>query len=124
MFHQFSVFAVCVAVGFAAGLPYECFAFFRRLFCRNGKRMWISIVSDVLFFVLFSIIAVMTAYVFQFPSFRVYMWIGYAVGGLIYLKTLHRILAFLQIVCYNKVTKLIKKAKKREKTLKKEGETI
>lgn len=124
MLNQFSIFVVCVAVGFVMGLPYECFAFFRRLFCRKGKYIWISILSDVLFFGVFGIIAVITAYVFQFPSFRVYMWIGYAVGGLIYLKTLHRILAFLQIVCYNKVTKLIKKAKKREKTLKKEGETI
>jgi hypothetical protein len=47
------------------------------------------------------------------------MWIGYALGGIIYLKSLHRILAFLQNVCYNRVIKMIKKAKKREKTLKK-----
>jgi hypothetical protein len=52
------------------------------------------------------------------------MWIGYAFGGIIYLKSLHIILAFLQNVCYNRITKIVKKAKKREKTLKKEGETI
>lgn len=124
MSNEFGVFTVCVAVGFLMGIVYEPFCLIRRLFCRKGKRMWISVLTDVLFFTLFTVVAVFTAYAFQFPSFRVYMWLGYAVGGIIYLKSLHRILAFLQIMCYNEITKLIKKAKKREKTLKKEGETI
>ena len=119
MQNEFGVFAVCVAVGFLMGIIYEPFCFLRKLLCRKGKRQWISVSADILYFALFSVVAVFTAYTFAFPSFRVYMWIGYALGGIIYLKSLHRILAFLQNVCYNRVTKMIKKAKKREKTLKK-----
>jgi hypothetical protein len=44
---------------------------------------------------------------------------GFAVGGIIYLKTLHKIIAFFENVCYNKLTQLVKKARKQEKTLKK-----
>lgn len=124
MQNEFGVFVVCVAVGFLMGVAYEPFHLCRKLFCRNGKRLWISFCADVLFFTVCTVVAIFTSYVFAFPSFRVYMWIGYAFGGIIYLKSLHIILAFLQNVCYNRITKIVKKVKKREKTLKKEGETI
>lgn len=48
------------------------------------------------------------------------MWIGYALGGIIYAKTLRKIVAFLENMCYNKIIKVIKKAKKKEKNLPKE----
>ena len=124
MQNEFGVFAVCVAVGFLTGIAYEPFCLCRKVFCRRDKRLWISFCADVLFFAVCTAVVIFTSYAFAFPSFRVYMWIGYALGGIIYLKSLHIILAFLHNVCYNKITKVVKKAKKREKTLKKEGETI
>ena len=55
----------------------------------------------------------------NFNDFRIFWWIGYILGGIIYLKSLHKIIAFFENVCYNKVTKLVKKAKNQEKALKK-----
>jgi hypothetical protein len=48
------------------------------------------------------------------------MWIGYAVGGILYLKTLHKIIAFLKNMCYNIGTIMVKRAKEKKKLLSKE----
>ncbi len=122
--NQFAVFGLCVGVGFVGGVLYEAFAFLRFLLgCPRGKNKVLGGALDIAFFLLFACVCVWAAYVFQFPDFRVYMWLGYALGGILYLKTLHEIVAFFEKVCYNSVTKLIKKAKKREKTLSKRGDT-
>ena len=122
--NQFAVFGLCVGVGFVGGVLYEAVAFLRFLLgCPRGKNKVLGGALDIAFFLLFACVCVWAAYVFQFPDFRVYMWLGYALGGILYLKTLHEIVAFFEKVCYNSVTKLIKKAKKREKTLSKRGDT-
>ena len=122
--NQFAVFGLCVGVGFVGGVLYEAFAFLRFLLgCPRRKNKVLGGALDIAFFLLFACVCVWAAYVFQFPDFRVYMWLGYALGGILYLKTLHEIVAFFEKVCYNSVTKLIKKAKKREKTLSKRGDT-
>ena len=122
--NQFAVFGLCVGVGFVGGVLYEAFAFLRFLLgCPREKNKVLGGALDIAFFLLFACVCVWAAYVFQFPDFRVYMWLGYALGGILYLKTLHEIVAFFEKVCYNSVTKLIKKAKKREKTLSKRGDT-
>ena len=122
--NQFSVFGLCIAVGFVGGVLYEAFAFLGFLLgCPRGKNKILGAVLDVGFFLAFACLCVFAAYLFQFPNFRVYMWLGYALGGILYLKTLHEIVAFFENVCYNNVTKLVKKAKKREKTLSKREDT-
>ena len=122
--NQFAVFGICVGVGFLSGVIFEAFAFFRLLLsCPRGKNKLLGGVLDVACFLLFAGVCVLVAYLFRFPDFRVYMWIGYAFGGILYLKTLHQIVAFFEKVCYNGITKLLKKAKKREKTLLKRGDT-
>lgn len=118
------IFVACVVTGFLTGIPYEAFSLLRKLACAACKRTWASVPFDLLFFVFCAVVVTLVAFWLHFPSFRGYTWLGYALGGIIYLKTLHRILAFFENVCYNKFTKLIKKAKKREKTLKEEGETV
>ena len=123
--NQFTVFCLCVATGFVGGVIYEIFSFLRLIMgCRCGKNKFLGCMADVIFCVCFALHCIFASFLFHFPNLRVYMCIGYALGGIIYLKSLHIILAFLQNVCYNKITKVVKKAKKREKTLKKEGETI
>ena len=123
--NQFFIFCNCVAIGFIGGLLYEIFSVFRAIFgCRKGKNKILGGCIDCLFCTMFAFFCVFVSYLLHFPEIRVYMYIGYVIGGIIYLKSLHIILAFLQNVCYNKITKVVKKAKKREKTLKKEGETI
>ena len=121
--NQFAVFGLSLFVGFFGGILYEFFAFFRFLFrCEEKNRRALGGVLDVGFWISFVFFSVIWAYFLKFPDFRVYIWLGYALGGILYLKTLHKIIAFLEKLCYNKITKLIKKAKNQEKTLSKEME--
>ena len=102
------------------GVLYEIFSLFRDVFgCSKGKNQWVGIVIDSLFGIYFAGLSITAAFWLRFPVFRVYMWIGYALGGIIYLKTLHRMVAFFKKVCYNILNRLVKKAKRQEKTLKK-----
>ena len=116
--NQFYIFALCVGVGFSGGVLYEAFCFLRLCFgVRENKRKTLGIALDICFFITLTAWVVLCVYAFAFPSFRVYMWIGYLVGGIIYLKTLHKIIAFFEIMWYNSIRKLINKARNQEKTL-------
>lgn len=115
---QFSVFILCVLFGYCGGLLYEVFALFRLLFGCQKRENIIGILLDVAFFGTFAIGCVYFSFIRNFPSQRVYMWIGYALGGVLYSKTLRRILAFLEKVCYNGLAKVVKKAKTKKKLLK------
>lgn len=120
---QFVYFCLCLAVGFAGGLIYGAFSFVRVAFnCPRGKNRIVGAAADIAFFLAFALVCVAAAYLFDFPSFRVYMWIGYALGLILYLKSLHKAVAFFQNVCYNKIAKVIEKTKKRKKSLKKRKE--
>lgn len=110
--NQFYVFCLCVAVGFCGGLLYELFTFISKLFGQGKGRKIAVVLCDILFFIAFSAFAVFIAVVFHFPNFRVYTWLGYALGGIIYLKSLRRIVAFLENVCYNVIRKKAKSKKK------------
>lgn len=121
---QLSVFCICLAVGFVGGLLYEIFVLFRAAFgCGRGKNKIIGIILDAAFFVCLAAVCIYAVYRFRFPNLRFYMWIGYGLGWIIYLKTLRRIVAFLQKVCYNKAIKVAKKVKTKKK-LSKEGDKI
>lgn len=119
--NQLAVFSLAVAVGFVGGIVYEPFAFLRLLFgCHRGKNAKIGMGFDVLFWLAFALLSIFSSFALRFPSFRAYIWLGYAVGGIIYLKTLRRIVAFFENLCYNKVAKLVKKAKNQRELHKKE----
>ncbi len=60
----------------------------------------------------------------RFPSIRVYMWLGFAVGGAIYAKTLRRIVAFFQKKCYNMLRRIVSKAKRKKKLSKVREEKV
>lgn len=119
--HQFIYFCLCVVVGFVGGILYENFAFLKK-FLRfpRGKKV-LDGVLDVTFCGCFALLCTFSAFWLGFPSFRFYMWIGYALGFLIYLKTLRRIVAFLQKVCYNVLCKIAKRAKSKKKLSKNGG---
>ncbi|MBE7086223.1 MAG: hypothetical protein E7366_03630 [Clostridiales bacterium] len=121
--NQFFIFCNCVAIGFIGGLLYEIFSVFRAIFgCRKGKNKILGGCIDCLFCIIFAFFCVFLSYLLHFPEIRVYMYIGYVIGGIIYLKTLRRIVAILKKVCYNVVIKTAKIGKKQEKTLEKEVE--
>ena len=122
---QFAFFLLSMAIGFIGGLLYEPFSFARRLFrCDRGKRKALGVGIDVAFCISFALLCVFTSFCMRFPDFRGYMCVGWVLGGAIYLKILHRIVAFCEKVCYNILVKMVAKAKSKEKTLIQERKEI
>lgn len=120
---QFTCFCLCVVVGFAGGLIYSACSFVRVLFsCPRGKNKAIGVFADVLFFIAFALFGVACAFMFKFPAFRIYMWLGQGVGLILYLKSLHKVVAFFQNICYNKIAKAVLKFQQKRKTQKRERE--
>lgn len=118
---QFTYFVLSVAIGFFGGLLYEIFAFFRLLFgCNCGKGRKMGIFLDIAFGLSFGIFCIYACFLLRFPDFRGYMALGWLVGLIIYAKTLRIIVAFCEKVCYNGITKLVKRAKTDKKLLKRE----
>ena len=116
--NQFAYFLLSVAIGFVGGLLYELFALVRLLFrVKDGKRKALGVGIDITFCICFAILCIYASFFLHFPDFRGYMCIGWLVGGIIYLKILHRIVAFLEKVCYNVLVKMVTKARSKEKTL-------
>lgn len=114
--NQFTVFCFCVLIGVIGGFIYELFAFLRWICgCERGKNKILSIVFDFLFFVCFAIFSIISMFLLDFSGFRIYMWWGFALGGLLYSKTLRRIVAFLENVCYNVFRRIVNKAKSKKK---------
>lgn len=115
--NQFSIFCLCVLAGIVGGIGYEIFALIRLLLgCEQGKNKWLGALIDVLYYILLSVFYIFVAYLLHFPSFRVYTWVGFALGGGLYLKSLRRMVAFVEKICYNKVRNIIKTKKKLSKT--------
>ena len=120
--NQLFYFCLCIVVGFLAGLPYEIVVLIRGVFrCGRGKNKVLGVVLDVIYPIFVSLICIFMQFILRFPAFRAYMWIGYAVGFIIYLKILRRILAFLQKLCYNKLAKVLRKVNIKKKSPKKGG---
>ncbi|MBQ8295932.1 MAG: spore cortex biosynthesis protein YabQ [Clostridia bacterium] len=122
--NQFYVFCLCLIIGVVGGIVYDVLACVRVIFGKRRKDKIVVFSTDLLFSVCFAIVCIGASFLFHFPDFRVYMCIGYAVGGIIYLKTLHILVAFLKKVCYNICTKMVEKAKKARKNSQKEVDII
>ena len=119
---QFLLFLCCVPIGFVGGIFYEIFSCLRYLFdCKGGKRSILTGIFDVAFFSLFALFTVWLSTLLKFPAFRAYMGVGYAVGLILYLKSMHRILDFFEKTCYNRI-KIAVKRRKIRKNLKKPKE--
>ena len=122
--HQFPVFIRCVCVGYIGGIFYEILSVPMLVFHRTPIAKQTRATLDIVFWVTFFVWCVCVSYACNFPSLRLYMWIGYALGGILYLKTLHKIIAFFKKVCYNKAILGIKKAKEKKKLLKEIGKKL
>ena len=114
--NQFSVFFLCIAIGFLGGIIYEIFVIFRFLFgCNHGKNKILGAIFDFGFFICFAGCCIFFSYLLCFSGFRVYMWLGFGLGCVLYSKTLRRILAFLENMCYTLLHKVVSKAKNKKK---------
>ena len=114
---QIFIFLICVLAGVVCGPLYEA-AYFVRRFARDNRIVVVSL--DVVFFLAFAAVSVFTAVLFSFPDFRVYMYIGNLLGLILYLKSVHRIVAFLFQLCYNRIRKVVKRRKSSKNMKKKE----
>lgn len=123
---ELSVFFQSVFIGFVGGIIYEIFSVLRWVFgVKKGKMFALGVVFDVVFFAIFAFFTTISSTFAGFPAFRWYIAVGYGIGFLLYLKILHRILDFLEKVCYNAIYKSIKtcksKLKKQKKFERKQG---
>lgn len=114
---QIFIFLVCVLVGVTSGVVYEIFYIVRKI---SGDKEAVAIVFDAAFFLVFAAMSVFSAVLFSFPNFRVYMFLGNIFGLLLYLKSVHILVAFLLKVCYNRARKVIKRRKITKNEKKKE----
>ena len=122
---QLILFVIYVGVGFACGLLYEVFAFLRLLCaCHLGKRPYIGAIIDVGFWMGAFCTTLVCAYTLKLPTARIYVWLGFVLGGIIYLKSLRRMVDFFENLCYNKFVSIREKAKVRKNTHKKVREKI
>ena len=115
--NQFALFCICIGAAFLFGIAYDLLSFIETFFVplKRGKTA-VVFLFDILFFVGLAVWSVGVFYLFHFPSLRFYYLFGFLIGGIIYLKSLHRILAFVKKICYNKSIKIARKLKMREKT--------
>ena len=113
--NQLLVFCLSISIGFVGGVVYEPFAFLRLLFLRKGKGKVFGCFLDILFCICFALLCVFGAFLLDFPAFRGYIAIGYLLGGIIYLKILHKVVAILERICYNILIKAVKPLRKGRK---------
>ena len=115
--NQLGIFLLCVGIGVVGSVMHLPFRIVSRAVGGIVKRRkGVELAVDLVYFTMLALGCVWIAYVLRFPNFRVYQWLGYAVGGIIYLKFLHKTIAFFENICYNKISQIGKKAKKRRKT--------
>lgn len=110
---QIVVFLWYLAIGFGCGILYDAFTPFRWFVQKKAKKNGGIVVAvlDVAFWIGVWLITVAFAFALRLPTVRGYAWLALLVGGIIYLKSLRRIVAFLQNLCYNKCKKVQPKPK-------------
>ncbi|MDD6995816.1 MAG: spore cortex biosynthesis protein YabQ [Candidatus Borkfalkiaceae bacterium] len=91
---QFPAFLICVATGAVIGILYDAFFPLRRFKIAE-------IIADAAFCALAAALYVFVATKCAFPDFRIFTYFGLALGLLIYSKSMRRVVAFFQKMCYN-----------------------
>ena len=116
---QIFIFLCCMLCGVVSGLVYEILYIARVFVCGVDKRKYtvkdkiFTCICDILYFAVFAGMFVFTSITFEFYSLRLYMLIGCALGAIIYLKSLHVIIANCIKRVYNN---LCMRKKKEEST--------
>lgn len=111
------IFITCVCLGVVSGVVYDVLYIARCAVCGVQRQAYtvkdriFIVVSDILYFVIFSAGYVFVSVMFGFDRLRLYMLIGCLIGAMLYLKSIHVIVAFSVKKVYNKIT--AKKGKKK-----------
>lgn len=117
---QMFIFMTCMLVGISSGIVYD-FLYAARIFvCGTEfsrykiKDKIMTVVCDLIYFIVFAGMFVFTSVLFEFYSLRLYMLAGCALGAIIYLKSLHIIIAFMLKKVYNIFAKRLRRRKTHE----------
>lgn len=122
---QIFIFLCCVLCGVVSGIFYDILYAARVFVCGLNKSKYtvkdkiFTCICDLIYFAVFAAAFVFLSICFEFYQIRLYMLIGAALGAIIYLKSLHLIIAFLIKKVYNSVnrSRLTRETKhKRRKT--------
>ena len=107
-------------VGITSGIVYD-FLYAAQIFvCGTDfsrykiKDKIMTVACDLIYFIVFAAMFVFTSVMFEFYSLRLYMLAGCALGALIYLKSLHIIIAFMLKKVYNSIAKRLRWRKTHE----------
>lgn len=109
---QIFIFLTCALCGVISGVVYDILYIARAFVCGLNKAKFtlkdkiFTCLCDLIYFIAFSAMFVFMSVCFEFYTIRLYMLIGCALGALIYLKSLHLIIAFLVKKVYNKMRKI------------------
>lgn len=108
---QIFIFLTCALCGVCSGVVYDVLYVARTFVCGVDKAKFtikdkiFTCLCDLIYFAVFAGMFVFTSVTFEFYSIRLYMLIGCALGALIYLKSIHLIIAFLIKKVYNNIAK-------------------
>ncbi|MGN1061865.1 MAG: spore cortex biosynthesis protein YabQ [Candidatus Scatosoma sp.] len=91
---QLPAFLICIAAGAVIALLYDAFFPLRRTKITTA-------IADAAFCVTAAAFYVFVSTVCAFPDFRIFTYFGLALGILIYSKSMRRVVAFFQKMCYN-----------------------
>lgn len=94
---QIFVFLVSVCCGAAGGLLYDGICALRAPFAHRA----VTIVTDILFCVAFAAFYLAVCTALALPGLRFYSFVACALGFCLYLKSLHKIVAFFAKKIYN-----------------------
>ena len=103
---QFYIFLASVCCGAAGGILYDLTEPLRCFFSRPCLRIAAVFAADVLFCISFAALYLAVSTLLGFPDLRVYAFFGCLLGFALYLKTLHKIVAFFGKKLYNELKRL------------------
>ncbi len=110
------IFIVCMLCGVVSGVVYDVLYIARCVLCgpyKSGytvKDRIFLVICDFLYCLVFAVGFVFVSVMFDFENVRWYMFLGCALGAVIYLKSFHIIVAFFVHKVYNNIT--LKKEKR------------
>lgn len=109
---QIFIFLTCALCGVCSGVVYDVLYVARAFVCGVDKSKFtlkdkiFTCICDLIYFAVFAAMFIFTSVTFEFYAIRLYMLAGSAIGALIYLKSIHLIIAFLIKKVYNNVAKV------------------
>ena len=117
---QVFIFLTCVLLGVGSGVLYDILFIARAFVCGVNKSVYtvkdkiFTCICDIIYFLAFAVAFVFISVCFEFYSVRLYMLAGCALGAIIYMKSLHLIIAFLIKKVYNGINRSENTARKKK----------